>query len=278
MASADFEPSIKIGTVLSNKELVAVFRCSTQGGMRRSKLTNSLVLTTSRDGMYLDRWEGNVLHYCGMGLSGDQQLDQAQNRTLAESNTNGVAVYLLEVFAPNQYTYIGRVILDGTPYAEVQPGQNGTKRQVWMFPLRMVEQDALAAVPKTAVETAAAARARTARRLGDDELAKRATLAAKRPSRRPTTSATYERDPYVAELAKRRARGICQLCLEAAPFKSKKGEPYLETHHIVWLARGGEDSIANTVALCPNCHRRVHELEASADVKALKIRAAAGVS
>jgi 5-methylcytosine-specific restriction enzyme A len=55
---------------------------------------------------------------------------------------------------------------------------------------------------------------------------------------------------------------------------NKKGEPYLETHHIVWLARGGEDASGNTVALCPNCHRRVHELEQAAD-RALMEQAAA---
>lgn len=41
--------------------------------------------------------------------------------------------------------------------------------------------------------------------------------------------------------------------------------PYLETHHIVWLARGGEDTIFNTVALCPNCHKRMHILDLEAD-------------
>ncbi|MFV5483444.1 HNH endonuclease [Acinetobacter towneri] len=41
--------------------------------------------------------------------------------------------------------------------------------------------------------------------------------------------------------------------------------PYLETHHIVWLARGGEDTISNTVALCPNCHKRMHLLDLEED-------------
>ncbi|WP_429628901.1 HNH endonuclease [Tunturiibacter psychrotolerans] len=38
-------------------------------------------------------------------------------------------------------------------------------------------------------------------------------------------------------------------------------QPYLECHHIVWLARGGDDTIENTVAMCPNCHRRMHVLD-----------------
>ena len=44
------------------------------------------------------------------------------------------------------------------------------------------------------------------------------------------------------------------------------GEPYLEAHHVKWLGDGGSDSIDNTVALCPNCHRKMHSLNLSADV------------
>lgn len=52
---------------------------------------------------------------------------------------------------------------------------------------------------------------------------------------------TYEKNLYVVEFAKRRAGGTCELCEELAPFKKREGEPYLETHHIVWLSNGGED-------------------------------------
>ena len=41
-------------------------------------------------------------------------------------------------------------------------------------------------------------------------------------------------------------------------------------HHIVWLSNGGEDSTDNTVALCPNCHRKMHILDDPADVEKLK--------
>jgi 5-methylcytosine-specific restriction protein A len=273
MSSADFVPQIKLGAVLTNDELNAVFKGQTQSGMRRSKATNSLVLTTSRDNVYLDRWEGDLLHYTGMGLTGHQSLEKDQNRTLAESASNGVAVFLVEVFGPNQYVFLGRVALAGAPYSERQPDREGKQRMVWMFPLRLSDESAPAVVPRELVERASETRTRRARRLGDAELAKRARLAARTPSQRPTTSRGYERDPYVSELAKRRAEGTCQLCEQRAPFTSRSGEPYLETHHIVWLARGGEDSIANTVALCPNCHRRVHELEAGSDIRALRVKA-----
>ena len=83
------------------------------------------------------------------------------------------------------------------------------------------------------------------------------------------SSSTYTRNPYVTELAKRRAKGYCQLCNNPAPFSDKDGNPYLETHHVVWLSQGGEDTIENTVALCPNCHRKLHVLALQSDIDKL---------
>ena len=83
------------------------------------------------------------------------------------------------------------------------------------------------------------------------------------------TTKSFVRDRYVCEYAKRRAKGVCQLCGQPAPFKDKNGMPYLETHHIIWLADGGDDSINNTVALCPNCHRKMHTLNMEEDVRKL---------
>ena len=101
-----------------------LFQCGISGGMRRSRKTNSLVVVSDHTrGVYKDRWEGDVLHYTGMGLKGDQNIDHSQNRTLNESRSNGVEVHLFEVFTPTQYVYRGRVelVADADPYREVQP-------------------------------------------------------------------------------------------------------------------------------------------------------------
>lgn len=98
-------------------------------------------------------------------------------------------------------------------------------------------------------------------------------IAIKQSSRCPkvitSNTTTYYRNPYISEYAKRRAAGVCQLCGKLAPFESRNGEPYLETHHIVWLSEGGEDSIQNTVALCPNCHRKMHVVNSQNDIDKL---------
>ncbi len=68
----------------------------------------------------------------------------------------------------------------------------------------------------------------------------------------------FRRDPAVRAWVLKRANGSCECCGLAAPFLDAEGAPYLEVHHVRQLADGGSDRISNTVALCPNCHRRMH--------------------
>ena len=89
------------------------------------------------------------------------------------------------------------------------------------------------------------------------------------PKEKVTTTTTHDRNPYVAEASKRRANGICQLCGKPAPFNDKNGNPYLESHHIIWLCEGGADTLENTAALCPNCHRKMHIVNNEDDVNKL---------
>ena len=89
-------------------------------------------------------------------------------------------------------------------------------------------------------------------------------------SRRYGVSSHFIRNADIVAQSRNRAHGICQLCEQPAPFIDKNGEPYLEVHHIVWLSRGGSDTLDNTAALCPNCHSRMHHLDKPEDVEKLK--------
>ena len=79
------------------------------------------------------------------------------------------------------------------------------------------------------------------------------------------SSIVYERSAKVKELTLKRARGFCELCAHSAPFVGFDGNPYLEVHHVSPLSQGGCDELENTIALCPNCHRKTHYGELSAD-------------
>jgi len=97
-----FEPPLKIKQTISNNDLQKIFKCSKQGGMRRSLKTNSLVLSIDHTRpLYTDRWKDDILYYTGMGREGDQFLSKAQNKTLNESEKNDINVFLFEVFKRN---------------------------------------------------------------------------------------------------------------------------------------------------------------------------------
>jgi predicted HNH restriction endonuclease len=83
----------------------------------------------------------------------------------------------------------------------------------------------------------------------------------------------YTRNVLIKEFARRVAKGICQLCESDAPFLDNQGNPFLEVHHIKYLSKGGSDTIENVVALCPNCHRKVHLLELEEDFTKIKEKA-----
>lgn len=107
--------------------------------MRRSKATNSLVIISDyTKGIYHDKWIGGVLHYTGMGKKGDQDINWAQNATLASCGKNGIDVHLFEVMNRGEYIYCGRIELVDKPYPDTQPDEDGMDRKVWMFPIRPV--------------------------------------------------------------------------------------------------------------------------------------------
>ena len=87
---------------------------------------------------------------------------------------------------------------------------------------------------------------------------KRKPLGTRRPDTKVREISVVGRSPAVQAWTLQQAKGKCELCVEPAPFVRPDRRPYLEVHHVQRLAEGGEDVPDNTVALCPNCHRRAH--------------------
>lgn len=134
---------LEIGKDYKNEDITRIFLVSGQGGMRKSNRANSLILFALHhtNNPYEDKWgDDGIMRYTGMGLSGDQSIDYAQNKTLAESRTNGVGVHLFESFEPKEYIYRGQVQLVGDPYHERQKDVANNQRQVVKFPLRLSQQ------------------------------------------------------------------------------------------------------------------------------------------
>jgi 5-methylcytosine-specific restriction protein A len=68
----------------------------------------------------------------------------------------------------------------------------------------------------------------------------------------------FIRDPNIIAWVLERANGTCEVCKKSAPFQRSNGNQFLEVHHVRTLAEGGPDTVDNTLAACPNCHRELH--------------------
>jgi len=111
---------------------------------------------------------------------------------------------------------------------------------------RDIECDLQNAVAKSMADTAAARQQRLA-------------AARKLPETLQVVSRAFRRNPDVIAEVLVRAEGTCEECGSPAPFRrAKDNAPYLEVHHRILLSAGGEDTVENALALCPNCHRKLH--------------------
>jgi 5-methylcytosine-specific restriction enzyme A len=77
------------------------------------------------------------------------------------------------------------------------------------------------------------------------------------PEQRLVSGEVYVRNSEVRRHVLARARGKCEWCFQAG-FTTTNGKIFLETHHVIPLSEGGNDTEANVVALCPNHHREAH--------------------
>lgn len=92
--------------------------------------------------------------------------------------------------------------------------------------------------------------------LSDAEIAPPSGLTS--PIQREGNTTNFARSPEVKAWVIRESGHACECCGHDAPFCKPGGMPYLEVHHVVTLANGGPDTVSNTVAVCPNCHRALH--------------------
>ena len=87
----------------------------------------------------------------------------------------------------------------------------------------------------------------------------RLAAASPKPAQVQVITRAFRRNPDVIAEVMFRAAGRCEKCHALAPFaRASDGSPYLEVHHRIQLANGGDDTVDNALALCPNCHRERH--------------------
>jgi 5-methylcytosine-specific restriction protein A len=188
--------------------------------------------------------------YTGEGQEGDMEWNGG-NDAIREHKQNNEELHVFEdTDEAWVVTYIGQF-----EYADHRidtlPDETGTPRDAFRFELEPVGGEEIQTENPDQMDL--------------DELYERAKQSSPTDqtgsssgSSSSSSSRSYSRSEVVKRYALREADGVCQECNEDAPFTGIDGEPFLEVHHLYRRSDGGADDPDNVVALCPNCHRRVH--------------------
>ena len=172
---------------------------------------------------------------------------RAGNRAIAEHSSQGKDLLLFRKTSDG-LRFEGEMVCEGY-HVERAPDRTGAEREAIVFELRALE----AIVEKVEAEPAPSGATL-------EELRQLALTAANEASQAPSQGKrnVYQRSRDVRNYVLARAQGKCEGCGTAAPFFRQDGTPYLEPHHLRRVSDGGPDHPAHVIALCPNCHRRVH--------------------
>lgn len=186
--------------------------------------------------------------YSGEGQEGDMTMD-AGNAAIREHQANGEELHVFEIEEGAwEVTYVGEYQYKN--YSNLQlPDSNDEMREAIRFEL----------VPVGGLEMDTGERSLD--ELSREELYEQAEASVsgeQTPTETSSSRTTYQRSEVVKQYALEEADGVCQGCESEAPFLDESGEPFLEVHHMKRRSDGGADHPDNVVALCPNCHRRVH--------------------
>lgn len=255
-------PSFQVGGIYNRREDIhGHYGGQQQGGISTPADYPLVFLFTSESGSrfgYVDQFQDDgTFWYTGEGQEGDMRMNRG-NRAIREHEANNKELHLFESVGQGEVRYVGQATYLSHHWEE-RPDVNGNMRDAIVFELA-VETEAVdqetseASEPSTEYDANRNLRNRTLEELRD--------LALDQP--RPSASEeerrenVYLRSKAVKEYVLQRADGLCEGCGEEAPFITNKGRPYLEAHHIRRLSDGGPDHPRWVIALCPNCHRRVH--------------------
>jgi 5-methylcytosine-specific restriction protein A len=241
------------GQVYRRRDLHSRWGGQRQGGISTPGQHNLILLFTGEAGKqhgYRDELsEDGVFLYTGEGQRGDMQFISG-NRAIRDHTLNGKDLHLFKQGRKGFVQYVGQMVCTGWQYSVASDTQRQERKAI-VFELVPIEGFT---VEGTNVSEAHELEHESLEALRQKALADSAL--ARTPAER---KAVWRRRSRAIKLyVLKRASGKCEGCDTPAPFKTMKGEPYLEPHHIRRLSDGGPDHPRWVVAVCPNCHCRVH--------------------
>ncbi len=244
-----------IGKDYSSQEILIFARNydTRSGGMFVLGDLDAVVIKASLvDGVYPNKWieKHEILKYYLKSIKGEFGEHFKANAAILHNREIPILTFVRERQGD-------RFIFEGIfKYLDFKTDIDGSK---W-FELKKIESgDEAVYVERDYLEANLNDSVSKAKRDTKSERASRLINAPKIPKQVIVVSLGFVRNADVIAEALARSAGICEACNKPAPFNRKSdGTPYLEVHHKLPLAQGGEDSIANAVAICPNCHRQAH--------------------
>ena len=211
-----------------------------------------VIKATLTGNKYPNQWldQGKKIKYYFKSISGNFKDSYKENAAIL--NNPGLPIY---TFVRN--TTNAPFIFEGVFYYESHNIE--TDESKWFTLSRTFTGIQVPVIDFEYLQTELTQRITQSKKSNQAERQKRLSQATKKPKKLIIQSSGYERNPDVIVEVLERAKGICEQCEQPAPFIRKKDNtPYLEVHHKKRLADGGEDTVKNAIAVCPNCHRELH--------------------
>lgn len=242
-----------------NTEIHELYNGQRQGGISTPRDLPVIFIFTSDAGErhgYKDEYrDDGVFWYTGEGQKGDMTME-AGNKAIRDHAQNGKTIHVFEYTRKAHVRYVGSAECLGY-HEEIRPDREGNNRNVFVFHLDIDSVEAADHVSEPIFSYGPK---------NIDNLKKKSIEDLRRAALRSSSAGKNVEEKreiahYRSEALKlyviARSKGSCEGCGQDAPFQTKRG-PFLECHHLHRLADGGPDHPRNVVALCPNCHRRVH--------------------
>jgi 5-methylcytosine-specific restriction protein A len=248
-----------VGQVLKRAQIHERLGGQQQGGISTPARFPVVILFTGEQGTQYGYDDGyrngdDLYWYTGEGQVGDMTWVRG-NRAIRDHQRLGKELHVFEYLRGSEVQYLGPA---SYVVHEIQDRPDKTKniRKAIVFGLTLppLSTGTSGVIPRDPDPKATRLSKRPI-----DELKIAALLASSFNNQSSLNSRiSYSRSAAIKAYVLARANGICEGCEQPAPFVGVKGSPYLEPHHTRRLADAGPDHPRWVIALCPNCHARVH--------------------
>lgn len=254
-----YKPTFIPGRIYLRRELHEQYGGQGQGGISTPKDFPIILLVTGESGNLYGYTDGfrddGTFWYTGEGQVGDMKMTRG-NAAILNHRANAKVLHLFRDLTEGNLQYISESeYVDH--HTEVAPDRDGNPRKTIVFELSIRSETAGSELPSVNIS-----RPRERTTLWNCSMSNLRELAITDSlpdgSQKERKAFVRQRSEAVRVYVLRRANGVCEGCSSPAPFMTSDNRPYLEPHHIRRLADGGPDHPRWVVALCPNCHARVH--------------------